>query len=67
MEKEIDFCMGLIGGCFERIQTLDIKPTVTNTESVLQTLYDLRDAYNKLKEVKALGRDAVDIQGRDND
>lgn len=35
--------------CFMRLQELDIKPTLNNMESLLQTLYDLRGIYNELK------------------
>lgn len=35
--------------CFLRLQELDIKPTLNNMESLLQTLYDLRGIYNELK------------------
>lgn len=52
----IETCMALIEGCFSRLQTLDIKPTLSNTETLLQTLYDLRDAHNNLKEVTDDGR-----------
>ena len=34
--------------CFDRLQGLEIKPTLTNMEKLLQTLYDLRDIYNEL-------------------
>ena len=34
--------------CFERLQKLDINPTLTNMEILLQTLYDLRDIYNEI-------------------
>lgn len=37
-------------GCFDRLQTLEIKPTLDNMEKLLQTLYDIREIYNKLKE-----------------
>ena len=35
---------------FNRLQGLDIKPTLTNMEILVQTLYDLREVYNELKE-----------------
>ena len=45
-----------INNCFERLQMLDIKPTMTNMEILLQTLYDLREIYNELeKEEKSNG------------
>ena len=37
-----------IEACFERLQNLDIKPTLSNMEILIQTLYDLRDVYNEL-------------------
>ena len=42
--------------CYERLQTLNILPTKDNMEALLQTLYDIRDVYNKLKEEEADGR-----------
>ena len=39
-----------ISVCYERLQTLDITPSVQNMEKLLQTLYDLRDAYNGLDQ-----------------
>ena len=36
--------------CFERLQSLAISPTLSNMEILLQTLYDLREVYNELKE-----------------
>ena len=38
-----------IGECFERLQSLDIKPTLPNMEILVQTLYDLRDVYNMME------------------
>lgn len=52
-----------IEACFKRIQTLDIQPTLSNTEKILQTLYDLRDVYNKLNEEGGGdGRPAADTE-----
>ena len=39
-----------IGTDYERLQTLDIMPTRKNMEILLQTLYDLKDVYNKMEE-----------------
>ena len=36
--------------CFERLQGLEIKPTIGNMEILLQTLYDLRILYQKTEE-----------------
>lgn len=55
-----------IEACFDRLQKLDIKPTLTNMESLIQTLYDLRDVYNELGRMEKDGRTAVDSDGRDN-
>lgn len=46
-----------IEACFERLQNLDIKPTLSNMEILIQTLYDLRDVYNELKEGDGNGVD----------
>lgn len=47
--------------CFERLQTLDIAPTLQNMEKLVQTLYDLRDVYNEIeKRCGDDGRKTVD-------
>ena len=48
--------------CFERLQTLDIKPTLDNMEKLLKTLYDLREVYNELKEGAEDGRPPTDTE-----
>ena len=55
-----------IEACFERLQGLDIKPTLTNMEILVQTLYDLRDVYNSIKEDNTDGRPQADPDGRDD-
>lgn len=47
-----------IAGCYDRLQTLDITPTLDNMEKLVQTLYDLREVYKELseKEEKDNGR-----------
>jgi hypothetical protein len=56
--------------CFERLQRLEIKPTLENMETLLQTLYDLRDVYNDLrkawKEGEEDGGAEINTCGRDN-
>lgn len=47
--------------CFDRLQNLSIKPTRDNMEILLQTLYDLQEVYNALKEAED-GRPETDIQ-----
>ena len=49
-----------IEACFKRLQTLSILPTRDNMEKLLQTLYDLEEVYNKLKEDEGDGRPAAD-------
>lgn len=46
----MDEKMAKIGKAYERLQTLDIMPTRKNMEILLQTLYDLKDVYNKMEE-----------------
>ena len=41
-----------LSASFERLQGLKIQPTVTNMESLLQSLYDIREAYDKIKEME---------------
>ena len=38
-----------INECYMRLQRLNITPTRENMEILLQTLYDLRDVYDKLE------------------
>lgn len=44
---------GKIDDCYQRIQNLDIKPTLANMERLLQTLYDLREVYQALEKQEA--------------
>ena len=46
--------------CFDRLQSLDIQPTLTNMEKLVQTLYDLREIYKELEE--NYGRDKTDSE-----
>lgn len=39
-----------IKSCFDRLQKLDIPPSVNNLEILLQTLYDLREVYNSIRD-----------------
>ena len=50
--------------CFDRLQTLEIRPTLANMEKLVQTLYDLRDMYNELEEDD--GRAETDPERRDD-
>lgn len=38
-----------LNACYERLQQLDITPTLSNMEKLVQTLYDIRDVYNELE------------------
>lgn len=49
-----------IESCFDRLQTMDIRPTLENMEKLLQTLYDLREVYNELKGGAEGERSAAD-------
>ena len=52
-----------IEACFNRLQGLEIKPTLNNMEILVQTLYDLRDIYNAIKDgEKKDGRATVDSE-----
>lgn len=54
-----------IEACFNRLQGLDIKPTLTNMETLVQTLYELREVFNELERMEQDGRSAVDSSERD--
>ena len=52
-----------LNACFERLQTLDINPTLNNMEKLVQTLYDLRDVYNEIEQKgNEDGRQTVDTK-----
>ena len=50
--------------CFKRLQTLEIQPTQSNMEKLLQTLYDLKEIYNEMGEND--GGDQADPERRDD-
>ena len=54
-----------IEACFDRLQGLEIRPTVSNMETLLQTLYDLREVWQELneKETDTDGRAKADSEG----
>lgn len=39
-----------LAACFDRLQRLEMLPTVANMELLLQTLYDIREIYNGLPD-----------------
>lgn len=51
--------------CFDRLQDLDIRPTMKNLEILTQTLYDLRDIYIELGGDQS-GGDAAVPEGSDS-
>ena len=51
-----------IEACFNRLQCLEITPTLSNMEKLVQTLYDLRDVYNELERMEQDGRAKVDTE-----
>ena len=56
-----------LGAAYERLQTLDITPTLSNMEKLIQSLYDLKDIFNELeKEGAGDGRSETDPDGRDD-
>ena len=51
--------------CFDRLQSLDIQPTLGNMEKLVQTLYDLRDIYIEItKDGEEDGQS--EVEGRDD-
>ena len=55
-----------IEACFNRLQGLDVKPTLSNMETLVQTLYDLREVYNELERIEQDGKQAVDTERRED-
>ena len=55
-----------ITACFDRLQTLEILPTRSNMETLLQTLYDLQEVYQELERMDTDGTQ-TDPGGRDDD
>lgn len=37
-----------LDACFDRLQKLNIRPTLPNMEALVQVLYDLRDVYEAI-------------------
>lgn len=59
---------GKLTACFERLQGLDIRPTLPNMEALVQTLYDLREIYQELGKGDENGRGPeADPEGRNGD
>jgi hypothetical protein len=57
-----DIMLEKLNACYERLQTLDITPTLQNMEKLLQTLYELREVYQELQKGANDGRSAVDSE-----
>ena len=62
MEEELE----KLEACYNRLQTLNIAPSLDNMEKLVQTLYDIREVYQKLKGGEQVGGSAADSDGRDN-
>ena len=72
----------MLESCFDRLQNLNIQPTLGNMEKLVSTLYDLREIYGRIKESEVVkdGKDsgadtgaadpengpAADPEGRDD-
>ena len=52
--------------CFDRLQNLEIKPTLGNMEKLVQTLYDLRAVYQELERMENDDGTEADPEGRDD-
>lgn len=57
----------LLKACYDRLQSLEIVPTVSNMETLLQTLYDLREVYRSLEGVETDGRTETDPKRQPDD
>lgn len=58
-----------LSACYERLQKLSVPPTRGNMEILLQTLYDIREVYDQIREEKANGGHdgpAADSERRDD-
>lgn len=55
-----------LNAIYDRLQKLDILPTRTNMEKLLQTLYDIREVFNQLKEAEKNDRTTADPERRDD-
>ena len=53
--------------CYRRLQTLDIKSTKNNMETLLQCLYDMKDIYDELERMETDERAETDPEGRNDD
>ena len=53
--------------CFEKLQGLDIQPTLGNMETLVQVLYWLREVYQELEEDENERGAEADPARRDGD
>lgn len=73
LQEIMGTCMDTLEGCFNRLQDMSVQTTLKNMETLVQTLYDLREVYEKLQEIREKvggeedGRSEADPGGRDND
>ena len=52
--------MGLINDAFEKLQYLEIQPTMMNVTTLYISLSNLREAYTKLKEISEQQKEETD-------
>lgn len=57
----------LLKACYDRLQGLELSPTVSNMETLLQTLYDLREVYRSLEGAETDGRTETDPERQPDD
>ena len=55
-----------IEAAYNRLQQLEIQPTLPNMEKLLQSLYDLREVYQELERMEADGRAEADPKERED-
>ena len=49
----VDVLLQKLNNSFDRLQELQIKPTLGNMEILVATMYDLKDVYTALKEMES--------------
>lgn len=52
MGEQIDNALGKLDATFNRLQSLNILPTLSNMETLVQSLYEVREVYQFLKTLK---------------
>lgn len=52
MGEQIDNALEKLDATFNRLQSLNILPTLSNMETLVQSLYEIREVYQFLKTLK---------------